>query len=329
MKPTHEELFPGVYLLKSSVGGRPLTLPLLAGTERTVLLDTGCASDPAEVILPTLQALKIGPEKLSCVITSHSDFDHRGGNQAIKAWAPRSLLCCGDADREWIEEPARLYRNRYDCYRDEHGIFYPPEVESWILNAAGLPQPVDLTLQGGEKIRLSPDWEIEIVALPGHSAGHLGLWDRKNKALYAADAIHGAVYETFEGNAALPPTYATIRPYLQTIRFIEALDLDCYVGCHWPIKRGREIAAFCDESRRFVLRTETLMLELLEKPRTLRELCDLLGPKLGEWPRETDQDLVYALSGHLTDLLERQRIKKLPPASGKKWPLYVLSCGRR
>jgi glyoxylase-like metal-dependent hydrolase (beta-lactamase superfamily II) len=224
-----------------------------------------------------------------------------------------------------VEDPDELYGGRYDFYRNDHGIFYPPEVVEWIRSASGLPQPIDLTLRGGEKIVLSPDWELEVLALPGHSPGHLGLWDRKNKALYAGDALHGAVYRNLDGQAALCPTYANIPTYLQTIRFIEGLDLECYVGCHWPVKYGQEIDDFCEESRQFVLRAETSILRLLSEPRTLKDICLLLGPSLGEWPRETDQDLVYAVWGHLCDLIERGLVQELPPSVGQPRASYVLS----
>ena len=40
------KIAPGIHLIPGTIGGRPLQLSLLVGSERVVLLDTGCAGDP-------------------------------------------------------------------------------------------------------------------------------------------------------------------------------------------------------------------------------------------------------------------------------------------
>jgi glyoxylase-like metal-dependent hydrolase (beta-lactamase superfamily II) len=144
-----------------------------------------------------------------------------------------------------------------------------------------------VTFVGGEHIRLGDDWEVEIVALPGHAKGHLGVLDAKNQALYGGDAIHGSVYLGFDGTPRLCPTYADLDDYLNTIRFIEHLPITTYVGCHWNVKHDSEIKDFCAESREFVLRADHPF-EVCQRLRTLEELCRELSPKWGEWPRAVD-----------------------------------------
>lgn len=306
------ELFGGVHLLQGVVGGRPLTLTLLVGTDQSVLMDTGCAQDVEGLILPALDELGLAPGRLSFILNTHCDLDHVGGNHGIKQAAPHALLCCGDADREQVESPEALYARRYDAYRRDHGIYYEGATRDWILSSMGGAQPVELTFRGGERLRLGPGWEVEIVALPGHSRGHLGVLDRRHRALYAGDAIHGAVMLDLEGRPAMGPTYLYVDQYLDTIRLIENLDIDTYAGCHWPVKRGEEIAAFCAESRRYVEQAERLILEALAaSPRTLRELCLELGPKLGGWPAAVNSEHCYAFCGHLSRLEGQGRIEQL------------------
>ena len=48
------------------------------------------------------------------MITTHPDFDHCGGNAAIKLANPRVLLSCGEADRALIENPEAMLRQRMD-----------------------------------------------------------------------------------------------------------------------------------------------------------------------------------------------------------------------
>ena len=306
-----QELFPGVFLLQGVVGGRPLRLPLLVGAQRALLLDTGCASDVEGFILPALRELGLNPSRLGLIINTHCDLDHTGGNHGLKQVAPQALLCCGDADRQQIEDPQAMYALRYDAYRRDHGICYEGASGDWIHSSLGQAQPVDLTLRGGERLRLAPDWEVEVVHLPGHSRGHLGLLDRKHRALYAGDAIHGSQIPDLEGRPALGPTYLYVDQYLDTIRFIENLDIDYYVGCHWPVRRGAEIAAFCAESRGYVEQAERLIIAAMAAPKTLKELCLEVGPRLGSWPEAVNLEHCYAFGGHLQRLLGLGRIADL------------------
>jgi glyoxylase-like metal-dependent hydrolase (beta-lactamase superfamily II) len=323
MKLTRQ-LFSDVFLLQGEVGGRLLQLTLLAGAHKALLLDTGCASHVVSLVLPAMKEIGISPERLSYIISTHCDFDHQGGNYGIKKVAPQALLACGTSDREAVESPEALYRLRYDAYRTEHGIFYDAPAKKWILDESGKNQLVDMTLRDGERIRLSDDWEIEILHLPGHSQGHLGILDRKNRALYGGDAIHGSVYLDLQGRASLCPTYLDISDYLETIRRVENLRIETYVGCHWPVKEGAEIVEFCTESRRFVEQAENEVLRALsesESGMTLRQLCEKTGPNLGEWPPAVNIELCYALAGHLQHLEGRGIVQKTSagrPATYKK-----------
>jgi glyoxylase-like metal-dependent hydrolase (beta-lactamase superfamily II) len=291
-----KKLFDDVYLLEGQVGTRPLYLPVLLGKQGALLLDTGCAEHVDSLILPGFAELGLRPDDLRFVISTHPDTDHVGGNAGIKRWAPRALLCCGHADRQMIDDPAELFRQRYDAYR-RYGVFYSDAKAKNILRELGDAQPVDLTFRGGERIRLAPDWEVEVLHLPGHSKGHLGILDTRNRVLFGGDAIQGSVYLDVTGKPALCPTYLYPDSYLQTCQLIEHLDISQYVSCHWPIKKGREIAGFCDETRAFVERAELLLRS--EGTTDLREACLRLGPRLGSWPEPVHLELAYAMAGHL------------------------------
>ena len=308
-----EKLYDGAYLIHCAVGGRPLHLPLLLGPTHAVLIDTGCAADFTGAILPALRALKLDPARLTHAINTHCDFDHQGGNSAVMAACPSVRLYCGEADRVQIESPDRLIALRYDAYRRDHGISYGNGVRQAIRRELGEPQSVDGIFRGGELLRLDADRELEILHLPGHSCGHLGVLDRKHQTLFGGDAIHGKVYLDLAGNPALCPTYLYVQPYLETIRRIEKMPIETYVGCHWPIKRGGEITAFCSESRTFVEDAQQLILDFLhDHPQgsTLRELCLQVGPRLGDWPAAVNIELCYAFAGHLADLTSRNVISE-------------------
>lgn len=302
-----QTLFENVFMLEGEVGGRPLQILYLRGNRASLLWDTGCAGDPQKFIAPQIRESGGDPSSLTWIINSHPDLDHVGGNHAMKQIAPNALLACGDADRDLCSDPDVLFSKRYDAYHADHGIFYSGEQEKWIREQSGTRQPIEVTFVGGEHIRLGDDWEVEIVALPGHAKGHLGILDTKNGALYGGDAIHGSVYLGLDGTPRLCPTYADVDDYLNTVRFIEHLPISAYVGCHWNVKHDAAIKNFCAESREFVLRADQLLLGLLQTPHTLRDICLTLAPQLGDWEHTPplDLELVYALCGNVTRLVER------------------------
>jgi hypothetical protein len=103
----------------------------------------------------------------------------------------------------------------------------------------------------------------------------------------------------------------------------ERFRISTYVGCHWPVKKDEAIAEFCRESRHFVDYADRLLIELLQTPRSLREICVALGPKLGDWPRSTDLELVYALAGHADRLAERGVVERRVRSSEPRILEYI------
>jgi len=86
-----------------------------------------------------------------------------------------------------------------------------------------------------------------------------------------------------------------------------AMDIDTYSGAHWPVQKGAAVGEFIRESRNFCLLVEQKLLDFAaEKPGfTLREAIETLGPQLGSWPQDTNQDFSYGMLGNLDRLTRR------------------------
>ena len=107
------EILPGIHRIKSDLGERFMCQYLLLGEERTVLIDTGLAGMPEEVIVPYLGEIGLGVEDVDEVIISHADVDHCGGNRALKEMNPYLRFSCGEADRAWVESTERIMAGIY------------------------------------------------------------------------------------------------------------------------------------------------------------------------------------------------------------------------
>jgi glyoxylase-like metal-dependent hydrolase (beta-lactamase superfamily II) len=177
---TTQEVAPGIYRIESILGPRPFAQYLLR-EERSLLVDSGIATTPDEVILPAFQELGLDPADLDYVLISHADVDHFGGNAALRAAAPRAIFCAHVADCDWIGDRERILRERYGWYAAHGpGADYDDATKDWLRNAMGPDVPVDLHLAGGEVFRLGPHLSVEVLHLPGHSPGaHRALGPRR------------------------------------------------------------------------------------------------------------------------------------------------------
>ena len=301
------EIAAGIHRIKCTFGEeRMVYAHLLAGDEAAMLVDTGCAHNPDQDILPYLAEMGLEPSDVTYTLISHSDLDHQGGDAPWKAAAPGTILMCHELDRPWIEDTEALIRGRYSQFEADHGIGYVQEGKEGI-RAQTESYPLDLTLQGGERFRLGNDWYVEAVHTPGHTWGHLAVYDARSKTLIAGEASLWTAILDEQWQPALPPTYCYVDTYLATQERLLAMEIETLSPAHWPVQRGMEVKAFIGESRNFCLHVEQQLLDLADEVGsfTLRRAIDTLGPQLGSWPAETNQDLSYGMLGNLNRLAQR------------------------
>lgn len=311
------ELYPKVYQIQSLYGGRNLFQYLFVG-DNVVLVDTGIASTPEETIFPYFDKLKLNPQRLTLAVTTHADLDHQGGNDAIKRTSPTTMLSCGEADRELVENPAALYGQRYNFLKDDHEVGFDGDPSP----DAGSHRRMDLSFSGGERIQLGENWWLEVLHVPGHSHGHLALYDRTFGALFAGDAVQGRGCPKATGEMAIPVTYYHVETYLSTIRHFERLPLSVLYTGHWPVMRGEEILDFFSESRRTVEFIERVILRTLQKHPsglTMKELIDTVAAAVGDWPDDGVFLAMFPIKGHMDRLVEQGRAKLDRGSRPAKW----------
>ncbi len=309
------ELYKGVHQIDSIYFGRHLFQYLFVG-ERLALVDSGIASTPEKFIFPYIDKLQVDPARLGIIITTHPDLDHQGGNAALRKHLPSTVFACGEADRRLVEDPAVLYSSRYNSLKQEHGLGF----DDLPSPDAGEACRVDFGFRGGETVVLSPDWDLEVLCVPGHSSGHLALFDRRTKAAFVSDAVHGRGCPEASGAVACPVTYFKVESYLSTIQYLEALKPEALHTGHWPSMYGDEISDFFSESRSTVDAVMRRILKALERTRTgmtLKELLEEVGEEFPEWPKETLELAMFPVKGHLEQLeangLIRTRHTGWPP----------------
>jgi len=298
------EVAPGIHRVEAPLGDRFVCLYLLVGDDAALLIDTGLHDSVDQVLVPYLRAAHIEPRRIRYVLSTHADFDHMGGNAAVKELAPAAIFLCHTLDRAMIEDIDRMIEWRYGEFVADHGIDDSEETKAWIrASARGV--PIDVALAGGEEVRLGADWSVQILHTPGHSRGHLSVYDPRSRAAIITDtALWNAVLTT-QGAPAFPPTYRYVETYVASTQRLQGLPIDLLLTGHYPVYDGSGVAAFLGESRAYVDRVDAAVREELGRataPSTMAELIASLGPRLGSWPEAASSALVYPLTGHLERL---------------------------
>ncbi len=240
------EIAEGIHRIESDLGERFMCQYVLAGRERAVLVDTGLADTPADVIVPYLGRAGLDPH---FVLISHADNDHVGGNRALRDLHPDAIFTCHELDRRWVESNETLVRENYGWHA-AYG-FPPVDVDELLASMSG-DSPIDLGLRGGETIRLDEDRLVEVLHLPGHTPGHLGLWDERTRAAIVVDAVLADGIDDRAGNKLIPPRYYDLPALRQTIERLEALRPELLLTAHYPVFDRQEALEWLATGRAFV-----------------------------------------------------------------------------
>jgi glyoxylase-like metal-dependent hydrolase (beta-lactamase superfamily II) len=279
------EVAPGIHRIESDLGLRFMCQYVLAGPERTLLVDTGMPETPETVIGPYLQSIGRSLEDLDLVLITHADLDHSGGKAAIRERSSGALLACHELDRRWIESADAMVNENY-LWHESYGFDEPDEqARSELREGCGPDAPIDVGLRGGETIRLGPGRRVEILHLPGHTLGHLGVWDAGSRAVVIVDAVlESGIYDR-AGNRLIPPRIYDLEAYRTTIRRLRGLEPELLLTAHYPVMGREEARDFLDRSLRFTEQLEATVREELARGVTeLWELTQAADRRVGPYP---------------------------------------------
>jgi len=287
------EVARGIHRVEGDLGERYVCQYLLVGEERTLLVDTGLREMPRTVIAPYLDGRPVDD-----VLISHADVDHCGGNVAMRELAPGARFLCGEADRAWIESNAAMLAGNYRWY-EAYGFGPSAEDVAFLEHELGGDAPIDVGLQGGETLRLGAGRELEVLALPGHTLGHLGLWDAETGAAIVIDAVLAdGVYDR-AGNRLIPPRYYDAGAYEATIRRLRALDPELLLTAHYDVMERAAAREFLDRSLEFVREVRAAV--RASRTTSLRELTAEVDVAVGPFPAFT-HELGASVRAHLAEL---------------------------
>jgi glyoxylase-like metal-dependent hydrolase (beta-lactamase superfamily II) len=233
-----KEIFPGLYqmpLILSGFDPGSVNLYLIKTSGGLTAVDTGWDLPEALHSLKA-QLSEIGAQinDIKEVILTHFHIDHMGlvprlkQNQNVKVYLHQKEL--------------ELMKIRYtgrdnflpltDAFLQTHGFpaaeLTPPEFQ--------LPMPdhmdsivPNVLLQGGEEISVG-DYLFKIINTPGHTPGHIALFEARNKFLISGDMLLPSIAT----NAAFHVQHIDypLQKYLESLKNLRMLDFDTVLPGH-------------------------------------------------------------------------------------------------
>lgn len=202
------------------------------GGERDMLVDTGLGMaslrDAARHLL----------EKPLTAVATHAHYDHVGGlhefpdraihgAEAAKVAAGFDASLFGNARNDAILDGIRAagYEVPDELFTAVPAPDYDPSAY------AVLAAPASRTIEEGDVIDLG-NRRFEVLHLPGHSPGSIGLWEAESGVLFSGDAIYdGPLLDELPGS--------DIAAYVATMKRLRELPVDVVHAGHDP-SFGRE-----------------------------------------------------------------------------------------
>ena len=311
------EILPGLHRIECPIGPRYVALYVIVGKDDILLFDTGFDQSIRETLVPYFKENNLSLSKVRYAINSHSDYDHTGGNGAVKELMPNALICCGERDRPMIEDLQVMIDDRYNEFAQDHGFAESQEAIDFIRTVA-FETRIDIGFAGNERIDLG-ERMVEILHTPGHSWGHLSVLDEQTGTVIIGDAVLGESVLLADGAPAFPPTYRFAEAYRSTIRLLKSYKPSEVLTSHYPRYQGELGLDFLDLSLAYTDRIERICFETLEelgKPTTMLDLIEAAHTRMGPWPDPVYKYLVYPVLGHLEVLESYGKIKRSKNSAG-------------
>ena len=177
-------------------------------SEKTFLVDAG-TSQTNEKILSTLQEFQISPESIDAIVVTHGHYDHGAGVAGLLKKMPNALVFASEKTAEILRKPTELLETTKRHYGDAAVLVsdYPPVSD------------VQVT-EEGKRFNLGSGISLEVVTLPGHTPGSIGLLEPTTKTFFAGDAVCN-YNEEFE--FYMPPSFPELFDYENYLKSLDKM----------------------------------------------------------------------------------------------------------
>ncbi len=264
-----------VYYIAHPLGRVYTGITLLVG-DRLALVDSALPPAADEYVFPLVRRLGLTEKDIDIVVNTHWHGDHIGCNKQIKI-ASGATIAIHVKDKPLMES---LDAQRVEFYDRFPHHFPPPALDERNTCRA------DLVLREADRLKLGRR-QFEVIGLPGHTPGSIGLHDRAGRMLLTGDSVQG---RGIEGHLAM---VMEVEPYLAALRKAQELPVERIIMNHAyspfdsAVLEGQDAAQLLRESIATVEEyVSALQAYVGERRRmSLVEATDFLCARYGTRPR--------------------------------------------
>lgn len=198
-------------------GDAPISVYVIRGTRGDMLVDTGFSS----TLKPLLAWIERNGFCITDIFLTHAHPDHDWNAAVLKdmfsarIWLHEkdvSLIRCFSSQPQVATSPAFERRVRWISFWTKTPFFKSRAYEP------------DVVISGsGKDILLSYGYDMDIVELPGHTLGSMGILS--SGVLYAGDA-----YTVLDGKPQIPPHVTSVEFMKDSIELMRSLPAE-YIAC--------------------------------------------------------------------------------------------------
>jgi glyoxylase-like metal-dependent hydrolase (beta-lactamase superfamily II) len=193
------EVANGIHQIKVPIPNNPLgnlNCYLIEGKNGWLMVDTGWYTVEAFSSLQTgLRELGLGLTDISTMVVTHVHPDHFGLAGRIKQVSRNTQLLTHRWESDLIESRYVRFSELHDKMTTLLALHGVPPLNLSALSSASLPALEyvivsfpDRVLYGGEIISTGI-YDLEVIWTPGHSPGHICLYEPQNEILFSGDHI--------------------------------------------------------------------------------------------------------------------------------------------
>ena len=237
--------YPGVYRLKLPLTGSPLKYVnayLLPAPSGHLLIDTCWHTEESDVALTRqLDAIGIQTGEIKHILITHAHVDHYG-------LAARVLQRCNArlSMHELEEKMVKLrYLNTKAFAIESNALLrtsgvkeqYVPDPQEMIdrFDRLVLYTAPDTLYKGGETLT-HEGFAFQIIWTPGHSPGHICLYDPNHKIFFSGDHVLPGITSHVGINPKAGPN--PLDDYTHSLSELHALDVELMLPAHGPPIKG-------------------------------------------------------------------------------------------
>ena len=233
------EIIPGIHQLKIPIPNNPLectNVYLLRGDDGYLMIDTGWNSDQAmKSLKEQLAEIGIRLKDISQIVLTHCHADHYGLTGRLKKqtqatisihYIERDLLTTRAGDMREFMRRSEGWFNSNGVPADSFPIFRMTPSERRRLRSPAMP---DITFRGDETISTGV-FNLKLFWTPGHSPGHICLYERDRKILFTGDHVLPVITP----NVSLQPHSEgnPLGDFLSSLGTLRQLDVDVALPAH-------------------------------------------------------------------------------------------------